>query len=130
MVLKFDEEELWVSGTPKTRLLAATVVVVAAARVDSHSRLDKKIFSPRLALVFKPTDEQNFRVTYNHAFSTPTTNNLFLDLLAGRIPSNGTQLFGVRALGVPKAGFQFMRNCATGLGSFCMRVAAMAVTFL
>jgi Outer membrane cobalamin receptor protein len=98
--------------------------VVAAARVDSHSRLDAKIFSPRLALVFKPTDEQNFRVTFNHAFSTPTSNNLFLDLLAGRIPSTGTTLFGVRALGVPSTGLQFMRNCTTGLGSFCMRVPA------
>jgi iron complex outermembrane receptor protein len=98
--------------------------VVAAARVDSHSRLDQKIFSPRLALVFKPTETQNVRLTYNHAFSTPSTNNLFLDLLAGRIPSTGTQLFGVRALGVPAAGLQFMRTCSTGVGSLCMRVPA------
>jgi len=105
--------------------LSQLLDVVAAARVDSHSRLDSKIFSPRLALVFKPTDEQNFRVTYNHAFSTPTSNNLFLDLLAGKIPSSGPTLFGVRALGVPSTGLTFIRSCSTGLGSFCMRIPTL-----
>ncbi|MGK2961864.1 MAG: TonB-dependent receptor, partial [Gemmatimonadaceae bacterium] len=50
----------------------------AAARVDKHSRLEDPVFSPRLALVFKPVPDQNIRFTYNRAFSTPSTNNLFL----------------------------------------------------
>ena len=96
--------------------------LVAAARLDNHSRLEKNVFSPRVALVFKPTETQNIRATFNRAFSTPSTNNLFLDLLAGRIPTTGTQLFGVRALGVPASGLTFRRDCTGGLNSLCMRV--------
>jgi len=103
--------------TPKLEL-------VSAARLDNHSRLAKNVFSPRVALVFKPTESQNVRATFNRAFSTPSTNNLFLDLLAGRIPASGTQLYGVRALGVPASGFTFKRDCAGGLNSLCMRVPA------
>ncbi|HEY8164622.1 MAG TPA: TonB-dependent receptor [Gemmatimonadaceae bacterium] len=106
------------SVTQLTRMFELT----AAARVDKHSRLEDPVFSPRLALVFKPQENQSLRVTYNRAFSTPSTNNLFLDLLAGRIPSSGTQLYGVRALGVPESGLTFARSCATGVGSLCMRV--------
>ena len=96
--------------------------LVSAARLDNHSRLEKNVFSPRVALVFKPTESQNLRATFNRAFSTASTNNLFLDLLAGRIPATGTQLFGVRALGVPASGFTFKRDCAGGLSSLCMRI--------
>ena len=96
--------------------------LVSAARLDNHSRLDKNVFSPRVALVFKPTENQNVRATFNRAFSTPTSNNLFLDLVAGRIPATGTQLYGVRALGVPASGFTFKRDCTGGIGSLCMRV--------
>ncbi len=102
--------------------LTPMLELITAARLDNHSRLAKNIFSPRVALVFKPTQTQNIRATYNRAFATPSTNNLFLDLLAGRIPSTGTQLYGVRALGVPASGFTFKRDCAGGLSSLCMRV--------
>ena len=102
--------------------LAPKLDLVSAVRLDDHSRLEKKVFSPRVALVFKPTQYQNLRATFNRAFSTPSTNNLFLDLLAGRIPTTGTQLFGVRALGVPASGFTFKRDCTGGLNSLCMRV--------
>ena len=98
--------------------------LTAAARVDKHSRLEDPVFSPRLALVYKPVENQNLRVTYNRAFSTPSTLNLFLDLLAGRIPPTGTQLFGVRALGVPTTGLTFRRDCTGGVGGLCMRVPA------
>lgn len=99
--------------------------LTAAARVDKHSLLADAVFSPRVALVFKPAENQNFRATYNRAFSTPSTNNLFLDLLAGRVPPTGTQLYGVRALGVPsKTGLSFGRNCAGGVLELCMRVPA------
>ncbi|MEJ7760768.1 MAG: TonB-dependent receptor [Gemmatimonadaceae bacterium] len=103
--------------------------VTAAARVDKHSRLDEAVFSPRLALVFKPAEDQNLRATYNRAFSTPSTLNLFLDLAAGRIPTTGTQLFGVRALGVPSdGGLKFKRDAATGgVGGLFMRAGAFPV---
>jgi outer membrane receptor for ferrienterochelin and colicins len=93
-----------------------------AGRVDDHSRLDEPVYSPRAALMFKPTEGQTFRLTYNRAFSTPTPNNLFLDLVAARIPRTGPVLLHeIRTLGVPQSGFQFGRNCPTGAGSLCMR---------
>ena len=102
--------------------LSSMFQLTAAARLDSHSRLEDPVFSPRVALVFKPVENQNFRITYNRAFSTPSTNNLFLDIQANRIPPTGTQLFGVRALGVPASGFTFKRDCAGGLGGLCMKI--------
>jgi len=91
--------------------------LTTAARVDKHSRLDDPVFSPRVALVFKPVLDQNFRLTYNRAFSTPSTNNLFLDRLA-----TATALLNIRALGTPATGLQFRRDCATGVGGLCMKV--------
>ncbi|MEO5580662.1 MAG: TonB-dependent receptor, partial [Gemmatimonadaceae bacterium] len=106
--------------------------VTAAARVDKHSRLDEAVFSPRLALVFKPLENQSLRATYNRAFSTPSTNNLSLDLLAACIPNCTTKLFGVRALGVPSTGgLKFKRDAATGgVGGLFMRPGAFPGTGL
>lgn len=101
------------SSTKLSRMFEFT----AAARVDKHSRLEDPVFSPRLALVFKPTDRNSLRLTYNRAFSTPSTNNLFLDLVASR-----TALLNIRALGTPEEGLQFKRDCAGGLGNLCMKV--------
>jgi iron complex outermembrane receptor protein len=91
--------------------------LTAAARVDHHSRLKDDIFSPRVALVFKPVQDQNFRITYNRAFSTPSTNNLFLDRIA-----TSTPLLNIRALGTPPTGLNFKRDCTGGIGGLCMKV--------
>ncbi|MBA3657195.1 MAG: TonB-dependent receptor [Gemmatimonadaceae bacterium] len=97
--------------------LTPRLELTAAGRVDKHSRLEQSVFSPRIALVFKPVENQNLRLTYNRAFSTPSTNNLFLDLVAGAAGP-----YGVRALGVPTTGLSFKRDCAGGISSLCMRV--------
>lgn len=82
-----------------------------AARLDKHSRLDDAVFSPRAALVYKPNQENSFRVTFNRAFTTPTTLNLFLDLSAQAIPIPGTPFrYDVRAQGTSADGFEFMRG--------------------
>lgn len=102
--------------------LTATLRFVAAGRVDTHSELEDPVFSPRAALAFTPMEGQTFRATYNRAFNTPTTNNLFLDLVAGRIPRTGPfTLHEIRTLGVTEGGFRFRRDCPTGEGSLCMR---------
>jgi iron complex outermembrane receptor protein len=90
--------------------------LVTAARVDYHSRLENPVVSPRVALVLQPGREQTVRFTYNRAFSTPSTNNLFLDLPGGTIPSPVP--IPVRLVGVPSTGFSFRRDCSGGL---CMR---------
>lgn len=84
--------------------------LVAAARLDDHTRLENPVFSPRAALVFKPTPERSIRASYNRAFSTPNTLNLFLDLSAQPIPISGPFFYDARAQGVSENGFQFSRD--------------------
>lgn len=112
-----DEAGVYVHSTTS---LTDRLDLVAALRSDYHSRLDDLNFSPRVALVFRPAEEQNFRVTFNRAFSTPSTNNLFLDLLAGRIPV-GPVGYDIRTLGVPDGGFTFDDRCTGGVQDLCMR---------
>jgi iron complex outermembrane receptor protein len=83
---------------------------VAAARVDDNSRLEDLVFSPRAALVFKPTPERSIRASYNRAFSTPNTLNLFLDISATPIPLFGPFFYEGRAQGVTESGFTFARD--------------------
>jgi len=87
--------------TPKLNL-------VLAGRIDHHSALPENIFSPRAALVFKPTESQAFRVTFNRAFSTPTSLNQFLDL-GSAIPNLAAAQLGysLRVQGTGKNGFRF-----------------------
>ena len=94
---------------------------VGAIRVDNHDVLDQTFWSPRVALIFKPTETQNIRATYNRAFSTPANFSFFLDLPQAFIPITSTIGYQVRGLGVPSSGFTFRRNCATGVGQLCMR---------
>jgi iron complex outermembrane receptor protein len=83
--------------------------LVAAARLDDHTRLKDPVFSPRAALVFKPTPERSIRATYNRAFSTPNTLNLFLDISAQPIPLGGPFFYDLRAQGVTENGFSYDR---------------------
>lgn len=83
--------------------------LVLAGRVDRHSHVDHLVLSPRAALVFQPVQEQNFRLTYNRAFSNPSTLNLFLDLNAGPAPFPLSVLgYHIRAQGTSSAGYDFM----------------------
>lgn len=81
---------------------------VAAARLDHHSRVDGRVFSPRAGLVMRPADGHTVRLTYNRAFNQPSSNNLFLDLRSAQ--DLGGLPFDVRATGVPEGGFQFARD--------------------
>jgi outer membrane receptor for ferrienterochelin and colicins len=103
-----------------TTALSSKVDFVAALRIDHHNRLQNLIYSPRAALVFKPARDQNFRLTFNRAFSTPTSNNLFLDIVAARIPITSTYGYDARTLGVPETGFTFNDQCAGGVDNLCM----------
>lgn len=101
--------------------IASRWELVTALRSDYNSRLEKAFVSPRAALVFKPTPFQNLRATYNRAYTTPGSFQMFLDLLQGSLrPSTGLP-YDVRALGVPTDGFSFRRDCAGGVGDLCMR---------
>jgi outer membrane receptor for ferrienterochelin and colicins len=104
-----------------TTHLSSMFDLVGAIRVDNHDVLDQTFWSPRVAVIYKPTETQNIRATYNRAFSTPANFSFFLDLPQAFIPITSTIGYQVRGLGVPSSGFQFRRNCATGAGSLCMR---------
>lgn len=60
--------------------------LVLALRYDQHNRLDEGVLSPRAGLVFKPRQTQTLRLTYNRAFDTPSTNNLYLERLGQADP--------------------------------------------
>lgn len=59
------------------------VRIVAGARVDKFSSIDKAVFSPRVALVLKPAVDKTFRVSYNRAFRAPSMINNGLDVTIG-----------------------------------------------
>ena len=96
------------------------VKLLAAGRADYHNHLSDIVLSPRVALAFQPDDDHNFRLTYNRAFNTPGTSNLFLDILstedAYQLGANFESALGfrpnidIRAQGVPSdSGFTFRR---------------------
>lgn len=72
---------------------------IAAARVDDHNHLNDLVLSPRAALALQPNDDHNFRLTYNRAFSTPSSSNLFLDIVSS------PDAFGIGAAFQPALGF-------------------------
>ena len=83
---------------------------IGATRLDYHNRInnstlsiDHTVFSPRAALIFKPSANHSLRATYNRAFGTPGPNALFLDVLLSR-----QAVFDVRTRGVPgETGYHF-----------------------
>jgi outer membrane receptor protein involved in Fe transport len=50
------------------------------ARVDKFDVIDDAVFSPRLAVIFKPLPDHAVRVSYNKAFRSPSLINNFLDV--------------------------------------------------
>jgi outer membrane receptor for ferrienterochelin and colicins len=104
--------------TPKLEL-------VLAGRVDDHSALPDMIFSPRAGLMYRFADERALRVTYNRAFSTPSSINQFLDLPTSmpnqaRDPAAAAAArlgYSVRVQGTGTAGFTFRQPD----GSYLMR---------
>ncbi len=94
---------------------------IAAGRIDDHNQLEDIVLSPRVALAFQPNDDHNFRVTYNRAFNTPRTSDLFLDILSAKdafqLGANFQPVLGfspnidIRAQGVrAETGFTFKRS--------------------
>jgi outer membrane receptor protein involved in Fe transport len=53
--------------------------LAAGVRVDKFGNLDKAVWSPRVAVTFKPTPDQAIRASYNRAFRSPSYINNFLD---------------------------------------------------
>ncbi len=115
-----DVTKLFGAYVQTTTSLTDQIDFVAAIRRDTHNWLEDAFVSPRLGFVLTPEEGHSFRATYNRSFSTPTSNNLFLDILAGRTMITPTVGYNVRASGIPTTGFTFNNTCAGGLRGFCM----------
>ncbi len=101
--------------------LGTRLDLVTALRVDDHNRLAEMNVSPRAALVFRPAEGQNLRLTYNRAFATPGTSALFLDIPTGMLPVAPGIGYTLRAFGVAPGGLTFSDRCPGGLMEHCMR---------
>ncbi|MDA0875035.1 MAG: TonB-dependent receptor [Bacteroidetes bacterium] len=91
-----------------TRAITQKLDITGAVRGDYSSVTEAFEISPRAALVFKPNNAHSFRVTYNRAFSSPSTNSSFLNIIAGFIP--GTDI-AIRGRGAAD-GYTWQRNAA------------------
>ena len=100
--------------------LSDMLSLVFAGRYDKHNRMPDGEFSPRVALIFKPTSYHTLRFTHNIAFSPPNSNNLFVDIPIERdLFKTGALLgptfgFDMRAQGTyhhnAEGGFRFARS--------------------
>ena len=92
--------------------------LVLAGRYDDHNRVADAQYSPRAALVYKPTETQTLRLTFNSAYSTPGNNSMYLDLRQAVDPYGlgnfGLAPIDIRAQGTyqsgSKGGFSFSRS--------------------
>lgn len=106
----YDEYGAYLQSTTR---LHRMFDVVLAGRYDKHSELEDAVLSPRAALVFKPTPEHTLRATYNRAFSTPTSLNLFLDIDAGGLGALGPLGFRAHAQAPGRAGINLHASDGT-----------------
>ncbi len=109
-----DDVSVEIGGYVQTDTdLSERLTLLLAGRVDHHSRLESAVISPRVGLSYSVRPGHTLRGSYNRAFSTPSSTDLFVDLLAARLDPLP---FGLRALGVPQDGLRFARSS----GGLCM----------
>jgi iron complex outermembrane receptor protein len=102
-----DDINEWGAFLQSKTVLSPEFDFIAAGRIDSHSILPENVFSPRLALVFKPDEQNALRLSYDRAFSTPSALNYFLDISGGIVPDPdlGPLGYTTRAFGSGRNGF-------------------------
>lgn len=118
--------------------LVGNFELVASSRLDLHShQRDEKNgitfledpltggtvkyrpqWSPKLGILYKPADNQTFRLTTARAFNTPSSQGLFLDILVGLFPP-----FGVTARG-NVGGFHYTHNSDGALMMYDVRAGS------
>ncbi|MGC6479930.1 MAG: TonB-dependent receptor [Flavobacteriaceae bacterium] len=68
--------------------------VFLAGRYDGYNFTTEKTFSPRAAIVFKPDDQHNLRLTYNKAANPIAASDIYFDL-----PTQSLGIFDVWVFG-------------------------------
>ncbi len=67
--------------------LAEKLDMILAGRYDSFNFIDETAISPRLAFVYKPSNNHTFRASYNRSNTTPSNLNVNIDFpLATPVP--------------------------------------------
>lgn len=79
------------------------LTLVAGSRLDYNTVNKKVLFSPKLALSYKPGTGHNFRFTFNRAYKTPGIAGYFVDAKQAEIPQD----IEVRNVGTPRNGFHY-----------------------
>lgn len=95
-----DEYGIYLQGDYK---LHPRFNIVFASRVDYNTVNKKVIFSPKVAIAYKPGTGHNLRFTFNRAFKTPASAAYFVDAKQAEIPDG----IEVRNVGTPRTGFQY-----------------------
>jgi len=122
-----DEMNEWGAYVQSKTAVTEQLDLILAGRVDHHSVLDKRVWSPRAALVFRPADGHSLRFSYNRAFSTPSSLNYFLDISGGRAPEPLGQLgYGQRAYGTA-GGWSLQPGGVTQMRSPCLGANSSAL---
>ncbi len=67
-----------------------------AGRYDKFPAIGENSFSPRVALVYKPSNRHSIRATFNKAFIPPTALNLYLDLKVQSLAYGNVWIYGNR----------------------------------
>ena len=67
-----------------------------AGRYDKFPTIGEASFSPRAALVFKPSNRHSLRLTFNKAYVAPSALNLFVDLAVQDIGYGSVWIYGNR----------------------------------
>jgi outer membrane receptor for ferrienterochelin and colicins len=104
-----DEYGVYLQGDYK---LHPRFSVVVATRLDYNTAVKKLLFSPKVALVYKPGTGHNLRFTFNRAFKNPASAAYYVDVKQGEIPQ-GIQ---VRNIGTPNTGFNYSFNANPNYG--------------
>jgi len=103
-----------IGGYAQAKLaLSDQVELVGAARVDYHSVLADNVFSPRAAVVYRPDENQSFRLSFNQAYSAPSTLNYFLDISNGFAPGLASLGYGLRAFGTGEDGWSLVDDAGS-----------------
>ena len=109
-----DDTDEWGLYLQSATALSPQLELILAGRVDAHSHLPENVWSPRAALVFQPQENQSLRLTYNRAFSTPSSLNLFLDIAGGFAPTPlGPLGYSTRAFGTGENGWSLQHPDGT-----------------
>lgn len=104
-----DEYGVYLQGDYK---LHPRFSVVVATRLDYNTAVKKLLFSPKVALVYKPGTGHNLRFTFNRAFKNPASAAYYVDVKQGEIP----QGIEVRNVGTPNTGFNYSFNANPNYG--------------